>query len=140
MKNKLRLVIDTNVLLVSISSKSQYHWLFQALLNQEFELAFTTEILEEYEEIIAEKYSVSVARNVIRTILLLPNAIRTVVYYNWNLISIDEDDNKFSDCAVSANAHAIVTHDRHFDMLKDIAFPTVNVVTIHELKKLLDKD
>jgi len=37
MNNNLRFVIDTNVLLVSISRKSQYHWKFQGLLRQEFE-------------------------------------------------------------------------------------------------------
>jgi len=38
--------------------------IFQSLINQEFDLAFTTEILSEYEEIISDKYSSSVARNV----------------------------------------------------------------------------
>jgi predicted nucleic acid-binding protein len=57
MKTNRRFVIDTNVLLVSISSKSQYHWIFQGLIDQEFEIAITTDILSEYEEIISDKYS-----------------------------------------------------------------------------------
>ena len=90
MRIKPRFVIDTNVLLVSISSKSQYHWIFRGLLDQEFEIAFTTEILSEYEEIIAAKYSPSVAQNVIRTLLVLPNAVQSVVYYNWCLLAAAE--------------------------------------------------
>jgi len=136
--NNPRFVIDTNVLLVSVSGKSQYHWIFQSLINQEFDLAFTTEILSEYEEIISDKYSSSVARNVIRTLLLLPNAIQTVIYYNWNLIQHDKDDNKFVDCAIASNADAIVTHDRHFNVLENIPFPSVNVIDILGLKVFLN--
>jgi putative PIN family toxin of toxin-antitoxin system len=136
MKIKPIFVIDTNVLLVSISSKSQYHWIFQGLLNQEFEIAFTTEILSEYEEIIAVKYSPSVAQNVIRTLLVLPNAVQTVVYYNWCLLS-DDDDNKFVDCAVAANVDAVVTHDKHFNILATIPFPSVNVIDIPKLEDML---
>lgn len=139
MKNKPRFVIDTNVLLVSISKKSQYHWIFQGLLKQQFEIAFTTEILAEYEEIISLKYSPAVARNVIRTLLLLPNAVRTVVYYNWNMIQDDEDDNKFVDCAVSANADAVITHDKHFNVLREVSFPSVNIMNIFELEVFLGK-
>jgi len=134
MKNKPRFVIDTNVLLVSISKKSQYHWIFQGLLSEKFEIAFTTEILAEYEEIISLKYSPAVARNVIRTLLLLPNGVRTVVYYNWDLIQHDKDDNKFVDCAVAANADAVITHDKHFNILKEVPFPPIIVMNIFELE------
>jgi len=62
-----RFVIDTNVLLVSISRNSPYHWIFEALLHHEFDFAVTSDILAEYEEVISEKYSALVARNVVRT-------------------------------------------------------------------------
>ena len=48
MENRLKVVIDTNVLLVSIFDTSPYHWLFQALIQEEFDLAITNEILTEY--------------------------------------------------------------------------------------------
>ena len=122
MKTNPRFVIDTNVLLVSISSKSQYHWIFQGLINLEFELVITTKILSEYEEIISDKYSTTVAQNVIRTLLLFPNVIQSNVYYNWNLIQNDRDDDKFVDCAIASNADAIITHDKHFNILKNIPY------------------
>ncbi len=71
MKDTPRVVIDTNVLLVSISSKSKYHWIFEKLLNSEFELFITNDVLMEYEEIISSKYNSNVAKNIIRTLLLL---------------------------------------------------------------------
>jgi uncharacterized protein len=136
MKNSRRFVIDTNVLLVSISSKSQYHWIFKGLIHHEFELAITTDILSEYEEIISDKYSATVARNVIRTLLLLPNVIQVNVYYNWNLIQNDRDDDKFVDCAIASNADAIITHDKHFSILENISFPSVKIMDVSEFKIL----
>lgn len=49
----MRVVIDTNALLVSISSKSKYHPIYQAVLNGSIELCFSNSILEEYEEILS---------------------------------------------------------------------------------------
>lgn len=135
--NRLRIVIDTNVLLVSLSSKSQYHWLFQKLLNNQFDLYVTTEILMEYEEIIALKYHPEVAKNVLRTLLKLPNVHKQFIYYRWQLIDADPDDNKFVDCAVSANAHYLVSHDKHFEVLKNITFPKIVVIKICEFKQII---
>ncbi|MDY6791465.1 MAG: putative toxin-antitoxin system toxin component, PIN family [Thermodesulfobacteriota bacterium] len=134
MKNK-RFVFDTNVLLVSISSKSPYHWIFQKLIQQYFELAVTNDILSEYEEIISNKYSKSVAENIIRTLLFLPNVILTNIYFNWNLIKHDRDDDKFVDCAIASNSDAIITHDKHFNVLKNVPFPRVTVMNIFEFEK-----
>lgn len=91
----------------------------------------------EYEEIISKKYSVSVAKDVIRTLLLLPNVDKIDVFYNWSLIVQDVDDNKFVDCAIAANVDFIVTNDRHFGVLKEIQFPVVNVVSISQFQTLL---
>ncbi|HRW09289.1 MAG TPA: PIN domain-containing protein [Caldilineaceae bacterium] len=84
-----------------------------------------------------QKYSVSVAKNVIRALLLLPNVAKIEVFYHWFLIASDADDNKFVDCAVAANAEFIVTTDKHFDVLAKIDFPRVNVVTLHQFPTLL---
>ena len=119
---KLTVVLDTNILLVSISSRSKYHWLYQALLKGKYQLAITHEILLEYEELISRYWNSEVAINVKRSITELPNVIFIPVYYQMNLISSDKDDNKFVDCAFAANADYIVTHDHHFKVLKSIPF------------------
>jgi len=105
----------------------------------EAEVAITPDILSEYEEVISEKFSVPVARNVIRALLLLSNVIRTEVYYNWNLIRNDRDDDKFVDCAVASNADAIVTHDTHFNILRSIPFPQIAILTIPEFEAVLSE-
>jgi putative PIN family toxin of toxin-antitoxin system len=136
MSNKPKVVIDTNVLLVSISSRSETHWIFQNLLQERFELIISNEILSEYEEVISKKFSSEVAGDVIRVLLLLPNVRRSEIYYRWSLISTDEDDNKFVDCAVASNADFILTSDKDFQSLKEIAFPSVTVLDILEFEKL----
>ncbi len=88
MNKKPRLVLDTNILLVSISSRSRYHWIFQGLLQENFELVISNEILMEYDEIISKKFSEEVSRNTIRTLLCLDNVQRSEIYYNWALIPI----------------------------------------------------
>jgi len=135
--NKPMIVLDTNILLVSISSKSPYHCIFEQLVKGAYELSVTTEILMEYEEIIARKFNKEVAKDVIRTLLTLPNVKRIIVYYQWNLIKSDSDDNKFVDCAVSANADMIVTQDKHFNVLKKVDFPSVNISSIADFKSNL---
>ncbi len=59
-------------------------------------------------------------------------------YYRWELIQEDPDDNKFVDCAVAGQADYVVTHDKHFNVLRDIPFPKVEIIRLDELKKLLD--
>jgi len=137
---KLTVVLDTNVLLVSISSRSKYHWLYDALLKGKYQIAFTHEILLEYEEVIGKRWNVNIAINVIRSVTELPNAVLIPVYYQMKLISADVDDNKFVDCAFAANADCIVTHDHHFDILNTIPFPRIPLVDIHQFKNMLKDD
>lgn len=40
----MKVVIDTNVLLVSISERSKHHWLYQALLDQKFNACVTNDL------------------------------------------------------------------------------------------------
>ena len=132
MRDRLKVVLDTNVLLVSISSKSKYHWIYDKLVDDEYDLFITNEILMEYEEVISLKYSFSVARDVIKSLLILPNVYKTSIYYNWKLIADDADDNKFVDCAINSNSHLLVTNDNHFQVLKNIDFPKIVVTNIDD--------
>ncbi|HRE51652.1 MAG TPA: putative toxin-antitoxin system toxin component, PIN family [Flavitalea sp.] len=133
----MKLVIDTNVLVSSLSRHSVYHWLIEKLLDGAFDLYITNEILLEYEEILKVKYAPSVAHYFIVALKELPNVYFTQVYYKWRLLK-DEDDNKFVDCYVAANAEYLLTHDADFRQLKSIPFPPVNVVSIDEFKGLIN--
>jgi putative PIN family toxin of toxin-antitoxin system len=132
-----RTVIDTNILVSALSSKSQYHWLVELLLEEKLELSVTEEILLEYEEVLKVKYSENVASNFLLAIRELPNVFYSRVFFRWNLIS-DPDDNKFVDCYIASGAQYLTTHDSHFSILNSVAFPKVNVVSIEEFKASLE--
>lgn len=133
----MRLVIDTNVLLVSISSKSKLHWIFKALIDQKITLCVSTDILLEYEEIICREMGENVSDGVMNIIEHLDNIRLIQVYYHFHLLN-DKDDNKFVDCAVASNSDFIVTHDNDFNILKTIDFPKVNIINTIELKQLIE--
>ena len=135
----IKVVIDTNILLVSVSSRSPHHWLFQELINRKFILCVTTEILLEYEEIIGKEMNFPVADNVMRTLENLPNVQLFSRFFHWNLIKKDPDDNKFTDCAVASNATFLVSHDKHFKILEKIGFPKIKVITIEEFYIIVNK-
>jgi len=132
----LKLVLDTNILLVSLSSKSKYHSIFQNLLDGKFECGISTEILEEYEEILSQKYNQDVATNTVRVLLLLPNVAKIEPHFKWNLLK-DSDDNKFVNCALMYGADFIVSNDKGFDELKNIDFPKIQVIDIDEFLELM---
>lgn len=134
----MKVVIDTNVLLVAIGRKSKYHWIFELLLAEEFNLLVTTTILLEYHEIISRKIDDFTAEETLKLLLSLPNIELIEVFYNWNLIEKDKDDNAFIDCAVAGNADFLITEDAHFNILKNIDFPKVEVLGISNFKKELE--
>jgi len=94
MSNK-KIVLDTNVLLVSVSEKSALHWVFDSLLKKKYILCVTTDILAEYAEILEQHMGNEVSKNVLATIENLSNVEFITTYYRFRLLQ-DEDDDKFS--------------------------------------------
>jgi putative PIN family toxin of toxin-antitoxin system len=135
----MRIVLDTNVLIVSIPKQTAYYPIFQAFEDGAIELCVTTDILNEYVEKLQEKFSPSVASNTMKAIEKSPDTVFIEKYFFWNLITADPDDNKFVDCAVAANADFIVTNDRHFKVLIKIPFPKVKVISADEFLSILKK-
>ena len=127
-----KLVLDTNCLIQSIPQRSRYHVLWQSFVDGKNKLCVSNEILEEYIEILQRLTDNETAEYVVKTILNSPFVELITPFYHFNPITVDPDDNKFVDCAISANAHHIVTNDHHYDVLKDIDFPKVNVVNIQQ--------
>ncbi|MBO4892808.1 MAG: putative toxin-antitoxin system toxin component, PIN family [Prevotella sp.] len=134
---KKRIVLDTNCLIASLSRSGQYYPVWKGLQTGEYILCVSTDILEEYAEIITQKMSVNVASNVIH--LLLESEFVELVnpYFSLHLIEADHDDDKFVDCAFAANATFIVSDDKHYDILKEISFPQLLVLKLKEFLGLL---
>jgi uncharacterized protein len=132
----IRAVIDTNVLVASLSSRSEYHWLVRQLLDEKIDVYVTGEIMLEYEEVLNWKYSFLTATLFLNALKELPNVYFTEIYFRWMLLK-DEDDNKFADCYIAAGAQYLLTHDKGFNILKELAFPKINVISLHEFAKVI---
>ena len=135
----MNVVLDTNCLLMSLSRRSQYYTIWRSLVRGEYVLCYSNEILIEYEEILTQKMGPRIASNIISAILNLPNTLQIQVYFNLRLIEQDPDDDKFVDCAFKSNARFIVTQDHHYDILRTISFPKINVIDIDDFLKELSE-
>ena len=139
MKERRIVVLDTNCLVQSISQRSGYYPVWKSFISGEYDLCVSTEILEEYEEVIGNLMSPLAAKIVIEAILKAPNTKRLDPHFRFRLIEKDPDDNKFVDCAISAGADYIVSEDAHFRILKYIPFPPVYVIRLDEFMKEIEK-
>jgi putative PIN family toxin of toxin-antitoxin system len=125
-------VIDTNCLLQIISRQSPYRPIWDAFLAGRYTLCVSEEILDEYQEILEQQITPTVAENVVMLILNQENVQLVDPHFRMGIITADPDDNKFVDCAIVANARCIVTQDHHFSVLRDIDFPHVEVMGIDD--------
>ncbi|MCL2651285.1 MAG: putative toxin-antitoxin system toxin component, PIN family [Candidatus Azobacteroides sp.] len=133
----MKIVLDTNCLVVSLPITSPYYCLWKAFRDMQITLCYTTDIINEYSEILERFYPQQFVSDIINELLLSPNVIKANNYYKWNLIVSDPDDNKFVDCALNAGADYIVTNDKHFNILKVIDFPKINIIDIETFKKTI---
>lgn len=126
---KRLVVLDTNCLVQFLPAKSPYHKIWEDFLQGKFMLCVSNEILNEYEEIIERYSSATVARNII---VHSPYTLYKEAFSKFNLIESDADDNKFVDCAITANAEYIVSEDAHFRILATFPFPKIKVIGLDE--------
>ncbi len=135
-----RIVLDTNCLLQTLPTRSPYHKIWSEILCGRICLCVNTDILNEYEEILASKTTYEIAHNVVEVIARLHTTVYQDVYIHFGLIKQDVDDNKFVDCAVAANAEYIVSNDSHFSILKEIDWPKLEVITINDFARQINAD
>ena len=130
-------VIDTNVLLMSLPRKSPYHFIIKSFNEGRYNIILTTEIFFEYEEILKSKANALTAFNILSAFVESPNISLADVHFKWNLISADKDDNKFVDAYLASDADYLVTNDAHFNEVKHINFPKLNIVSADEFLQIL---
>lgn len=131
----MHIVRDTNCLIQILPRQAEHRWVYDAILQGDIQLSVSTEIILEYEETINVFYGSEVlGGNVARLLLQLPGTQKKDVYFKWNLIHKDPDDNKYVDLAVATNASVIVSNDAHFNILQKVDFPKVSVVNLEEFK------
>jgi len=111
-------VVDTNVLISALARQSPIAPLFRTIAKGELRLAITSAIVLEYEEIAAERGGPAFAAKVMHWLSLVSASWGTIEQvhpsYQFRVISADPDDNKFVDCAITANADFVITHDTDY--------------------------
>jgi uncharacterized protein len=136
----MKIVLDTNSLLVSISHSSKYRPIFDAYLNEKFDLLISNDIINEYLEKIQQKSNVIVAENIGNLLVTSINTIKVDVFFKWSLIEKDADDNKFVDCGLNGAADYLVTDDKHYRILSTIPFPYLTVIKTEDfLNQIIPK-
>ena len=103
----------------------------------EYQLYITNEILLEYDEKITEIFSSKTSAYLLGALTLLENVKKIDVYFQLNLIEADVVDNKFVDCAFAGNVNFIVTNDKHYNILRKINFPKINICSLEKFKQYI---
>src|ERR1700761_8238485 len=114
----MKIVLDSNILLVAIGKRSRYKPIWTAFIEGKYELIISDEIVYEYEEILQARSVPGVAELLMDIFIESPNVLYQQIYYSWNMIKQDPDDNKFFDIAIAGNADYLVTNDAHFNVVK----------------------
>ena len=120
-----------------MSPRSKYHAVWEFFVSGENRLCITNEIIEEYIEILQKLVGYEVSEYIVKTIINSPFTEFFTPYYHFELIKADPDDNKFVDCAIVAHARYVVTNDHHYDVLKEIPFPKVQIISIQDFMKVV---
>lgn len=120
------IVIDTNVLLPLFSAKAKLPEIARALLNGQIKWAVSQSIISEYEEIVTDRSGNQRWAQVQRFLSLLSavhdNVVWTAPAFQFHIVAGDPDDNKFTDCAITADADYVITSDHHLDALANAGY------------------
>jgi len=133
----MKVVLDTNVLLVSIPPNSKYSLIYDAFSQQKYSMVITTDIYLEYLEVTDRLSAKGVVEYIKRALNIPTNIIKPEIFYYWNLINADPEDNKFIDAYVAASADYLVTNDAHFNEAKKTPFPPINIISAGEFLEVL---
>ncbi|MDB4920968.1 putative toxin-antitoxin system toxin component, PIN family [Mucilaginibacter sp.] len=133
----MKVVLDSNVLLVALGRKSRYKANWEAFADGKYQMIISDEIVYEYNEILNQHSALGVAEAVIEVFIESPDIIFQQIYYKWDAIKKDPDENKFFDIAVAANADYLVTNDAHFNAAKKLAFPSVKIISVEQFLSVI---
>ncbi|HEY5327598.1 MAG TPA: putative toxin-antitoxin system toxin component, PIN family [Mucilaginibacter sp.] len=133
----MRIVLDSNVLLIALGKKSRFKPIWDAFIDGKYQLIISDEIVYEYHEILIQHSARGIAEKVIEVFVESPDIVFQQIYYKWNVIAADPDDNKFFDIAVAANADYIVTNDTHFNEARFSTFPSVKIISAEDFLRIV---
>lgn len=114
-------VLDTNVVVQALNQQHHFAPILHSWYAGRFSWALSTDILFEYREVIVRTSGSARWQSFERFMELAAlhsgNVVLVSPSFFFRTISADRDDDKFADCAITANADYIVTSDSHFRIL-----------------------
>lgn len=144
MKNKILVVLDTNVLVSAlITPKGSFpHQIYQKFKEQEFILLTSAPILSEIEDVInrphlVKNYSLTInqRRKIIKELMALSFVVSET--QELKVVINDPDDDKFISCAVVGEADYLVSGDNHLLNLKQ--YQNIKIVSPRQFLEELEK-
>lgn len=117
-KQKLKIVFDTNVYIAALLRPGLSEELVRRGLRGDFEIIICSEIIQELQQKLSKKFAFS-SQKISEYIDIINEKTKTVKIINeLNIIRSDKDDNKIIECAVLGNADLIISLDKHLLRLK----------------------
>ena len=126
----MKIVIDTNVLISGVFFGGQPSRVLMAIIEKKLTVCATTEIVDEYMEIVAEMLERKQGHLKRDALAMLVKEMELVEPVSTVDVCRDPDDNKFLGCAKDADALYIVSGDRDLLVLEE--FENIKIVTAKE--------
>ncbi len=119
-KEKIRVVLDTNIFVSSIFWLGNPHRIVELALDKKIEVYTSPEILTELEKVLKRdfKEDQEFIERQIALILEYSAIVRPIT--KVEIVKADPDDNKIIECAHTANANYILSGDPHLTDLKEV--------------------
>jgi predicted nucleic acid-binding protein len=118
--------LDTNTVVQALAEGHPFHPILNAWVAGGFTWAVSTELLLEYEEVLTRLSGAARWRKLVRLLDLVEltggGLLHVTPSFRFNIITIDPDDNIFTDCAVTASADFLITEDQHFGALRNAGY------------------
>ncbi len=123
----MKIVIDTNVLISGVFFGGFPRKILASIVNQKIIACATTEIINEYEEIVQEmidRKQGHINKSILSPLIRVMEIINPISHIE---VCRDPDDNKFLECAKDSNALYIVSGDKDLLVIKE--YENIQIVT-----------
>src|SRR5690606_5933928 len=79
-----------------------------------------------------------VTQNLLGVLLTAENASLHDIFYYFQLVQGDMDDNKFADTYLVSNADYLVSNDKKLLALNELEFPPMRVIQLENFSEIID--
>ena len=135
-KNPIKIVVDTNVLISGIFFGGKPREILKNCVQGCARSHVSEEIISEYDRVLLEMQKRTSREIPIDAYSQFLLSAKTICCEKKIDVCCDSDDNKFIDCAISANASYIVSGDK--DLLVLQKFDKVKIVTVSEFLEVCE--